>query len=68
MTIERIMWSFFAVVFAILVAGIIRGGVKMNNENASIKNDCIKTNLVIIGNKGHVTSVYDCSVLEVSDE
>ena len=62
------MWSGFAVVFVILVAGIIRGGIRMNNENASIKNDCIKTDLVVIGNKGHVTKVYDCSSIEVKDE
>ena len=51
-----------AVMFLIvLVAAIIVGMVKMSNQNSDVKERCMKTHLYVIGNKGHLTPVYDCS-------
>ena len=50
-----------------LVIGIIAGAMRMHDENSSIKNNCVKTQLVIIGNKGHASPVYDCSKKEKYD-
>jgi len=35
------------------------------NENAIITDNCKQTNLYVIGNKSHITRVYDCTGIEI---
>jgi len=41
--------------------GAFLGAKNMTKENASIIDNCIKTEMYVIGNKGYATPVYDCS-------
>lgn len=43
-----------------IITIIIIGVTKTISESEDVRNECVKTNLVVIGNKGIVTPVYDC--------
>ena len=42
------------------IAAIMVGAYNMIDNNEQIRQNCVKTTLVVIGNKGHSTPVYNC--------
>ena len=55
---------FFGLLWLFLLAfiiGVFRGCSNMLDENNAIHSECKKTSLVVIGNKGHASQVYDCT-------
>jgi hypothetical protein len=63
--IEAWLMPLFAIFIFGFVVAVIIGGMRMTKENSAVRNNCVKTELVVIGNKGHKTPVYDCSNKEV---
>lgn len=51
--------------FISLVIAIVVGGTKMVKQTNQIKTECVKTTLIVIGNKGHATPVYDCAKKDI---
>lgn len=53
------------VLIAVILMAVFAGASKMNTTNQSIYDGCKETDLVVIGNKGHLTKVYDCAGVEI---
>jgi len=59
------------VVIAVIIGFIVVIGFavqRMEAKKSHIRDNCAPTELYVIGNKGHVTRVYDCSNLEHDGE
>ena len=61
----KIFWLIPILIIGTLIFGIIRGGMIMHKENSAMHNKCIKTDLYVIGDKGHRNRIYDCSDVEL---
>lgn len=61
MKAETYFFGTIILIFVILIGSIVWGGVRMYNTNTDIKEKCKKTEMVVIGFKGHAFPVYDCS-------
>ena len=53
------------VILFLLVAAIAYGFYKKGAINDNITTNCVKTALYVIGNKGHITPVYNCKGVKV---
>ena len=51
----------FSLILIAVIYGIVQGTINMTNANNALKTDCVKTQMYVIGNKGHQSAVYDCS-------
>lgn len=61
-SVVRFLLGFFAtILLGLFIYGVVVGAQAMSKENTSIREGCKETELVVIGNKGHATKVYDCS-------
>lgn len=49
------------VISLIVISLIVIGLCRMYSKSSEVRNNCQKTHLFVIGNKGHRTRVYDCS-------
>jgi len=58
--VDRVLMWIVAVCVSALIAAIVVGASNMVSENSEVRSNCVKTTMVVIGNKGHVTPVYDC--------
>ena len=61
--------SIFLILFLIFFAvGIILGARQQFNEQDILREECVLTDMYIIGNKGYVGRVYDCKNVRMTDE
>jgi preprotein translocase subunit YajC len=57
------IFLFFIVLFVFAFFYFVVEEVKrMSEDQGMIKSECVKTDFWVIGNKGRVTRVYDCSL------
>ena len=57
--LKKVSWAAVSALITALVLAIILGGIKVVKETRSIKNECRKTDFIVIGNRGLATPVYD---------
>lgn len=67
MRIENILFGFLILCIFTFIIAVGVGIARMANENRGIRDNCVKTDLVVIGNKGHAAPVYDCGKKETID-
>lgn len=60
MKAETYFFGAIALIAVLLVGSIVWGGFRMHKQNTYIKENCAKTEMVVIGFKGHTFRVYDC--------
>ena len=61
-------YNFLAIIailmFVFLVLAIANGIIRTNDAALKLKEDCPPTEMYVIGNKGHIGRVYDCSKVD----
>jgi hypothetical protein len=58
---ETLFFKYLPIAIFIVILGFLMvGGSRMVKEQNALKEDCTKTDLYVIGNKGHLTGVYAC--------
>lgn len=59
----RIVVAIFFVFLIVFFVAVFNGATSQHGRNTKIKETCEPTELVVIGNRGRATRVYDCSEL-----